>query len=144
MNRKSQPPRSICPISCALEIIGDKWSLLILRDIIYKRKRGFREFLASSESIASNILSDRLKRLEACNIVLRRRDPDNKRRIVYTLTEKGLDLIPVTLELLRWGAKHEIENRDHDELIHRFEADPQNVVAEMRSALYQDGLSDTP
>ncbi|SFW28648.1 helix-turn-helix domain-containing protein [Nitrosovibrio sp. Nv17] len=143
MARKNQTPRSICPISCALEIIGDKWTLLILRDIIYKRKQGFREFLASSESIASNILSDRLKRLEACNIVLRRRDPDNKRRIVYSLTEKGLDLIPVTLELLRWGAKHETENRNHDELIHRFEADPGRVIAEMRSSLHQEGLSDT-
>lgn len=139
MDKQDQISRSACPISCALDIVGDKWTLLVLRDIIYKRKRSFREFLASPEKIATNILTDRLKKLEACNIVVRRQDPDSKRRILYSLTEKGMDLIPTTLELLRWGAKHEVENEKHDDLLQRFELNPKQLVAEIRSSLHMDG-----
>ena len=139
MDKQDQNSRSVCPISCALDIVGDKWTLLVLRDIIYKRKRSFREFLASPEKIASNILTDRLKKLEACKIVIRRQDPDSKRRILYSLTEKGMDLIPTTLELLRWGAKHEVENKKHDDLIQRFELNPEQLIAEIRSSLHMDG-----
>ena len=142
MDKQDQNSRSVCPISCALDIVGDKCTLLVLPDIIYKRKRSFREFLASPEKIASNILTDRLKKLEACKIVIRRQDPDSKRRILYSLTEKGMDLIPTTLELLRWGAKHEVENKKHDDLIQRFELNPEQLIAEIRSSLHMDGVSE--
>jgi DNA-binding HxlR family transcriptional regulator len=104
---KDQTKRSSCPVSCALDILGDKWTLLVIRDIMFKRKQYFRDFLASPEKIASNILSDRLKKLEECNIILRQRDPVNARRVIYTLTEKGQDLSPAIQELLRWGTKHD-------------------------------------
>ena len=104
---KDQVRRSSCPVSYALDILGDKWTLLVIRDIMIKRKQYFRDFLASPERIASNILSDRLRKLEECNIVLRQRDPVNARRVVYSLTEKGLDLSPAIQELLRWGAKYD-------------------------------------
>ncbi|HJT50629.1 MAG TPA: helix-turn-helix domain-containing protein [Nitrosospira sp.] len=107
---KDQVRRSSCPVSCALDILGDKWTLLVIRDIMIKRKQYFRDFLASPERIASNILSDRLRKLEECNIVLRQRDPVNARRVVYSLTEKGLDLSPAIQELLRWGAKYDPES----------------------------------
>src|SRR5687768_134121 len=107
---KDQTKRSSCPVSCALDILGDKWTLLVIRDIMFKRKQYFRDFLASPEKIASNILSDRLKKLEECNIILRQRDPVHARRVIYTLTEKGQDLSPALQELLRWGAKHDPES----------------------------------
>lgn len=135
MDKQDQIYRSLCPVSCALDILGDKWTLLVLRDIIFMRKRYFREFLVSSEKIASNILSDRLKKLEAADIILRRPDPHNERRIIYAVTEKGLDLIPTILELLRWGAKYEVENSKHDELIRQFDLNPQILIAEIRSSL---------
>lgn len=135
MDKQDQIYRSLCPVSRALDILGDKWTLLVLRDIIFMRKRYFREFLASSEKIASNILSDRLKKLEAADIILRRQDPHNERKIIYAVTEKGLDLIPTILELLRWGAKYEVENSKHDELIRQFDLDPQILIAKIRSSL---------
>ena len=121
---KDRIKRSSCPVSCALDILGDKWTLLVVRDIMFKRKHYFRDFLASPEKIASNILSDRLKKLEECKIVLRQRDPGNARRIIYTLTDKGLDLSPAILELLRWGAKHDPESNVSDCLMQS----PNNVI----------------
>jgi DNA-binding HxlR family transcriptional regulator len=116
---RDQFKRSSCPVSCALDVLGDKWSLLVIRDIMFMRKQYFRDFLTSPEKIASNILSDRLKKLEESNIVLRRRDPGNARRVIYTLTEKGLDLSPAIHELLRWGAKHEPASKAQELLTQR-------------------------
>jgi DNA-binding HxlR family transcriptional regulator len=135
MSAQISSHRSSCPVSCALDILGDKWTLLVLRDILLKRKRYFREFLTSPEKIASNILADRLKKLEVAGMILRRYDPNNGCKIAYTVTEKGTDLIPVILELLRWGAKHEVHNNGHDQLIERFERNPQEVITEIRSSL---------
>jgi DNA-binding HxlR family transcriptional regulator len=117
VGKPDQTKRSSCPVSCALDILGDKWTLLVIRDILFMQKRYFQDFLESPEKIASNILSDRLKKLEECNIVFRQRDPSNARRIIYTLTDKGLDLSPAILELLRWGAKHDPESNVSDCLI---------------------------
>jgi|SRR6185437_4556792 len=127
--------RSSCPVSCALDILGDRWTLLVIRDIIFKQKRHFGDFLTSPEKIASNILSDRLKKLEDCDIVLRRPDPANARRIIYTLTEKGFDLVPAILELLRWGVKHDPTSDAHENLIQRLEQDRAGLMAEIRSSL---------
>lgn len=135
MANQDQIYRSLCPVSCALDILGDKWTLLVLRDIIFIRKRYFREFLKSPEKIASNILSDRLKKLEMADIILRRQDPGNQRRIIYAVTEKGLSLAPTILELLRWGAEYVVVNSKHDELIRQFDLDPQKLIAEIRSSL---------
>jgi DNA-binding HxlR family transcriptional regulator len=99
--------RSDCPISVALEAVGDTWSLLIVRDLMFKGRNGFNEFLGSEEQIATNILSDRLERLEDVGIVMKQRDPDDTRRFIYRLTEKGIDLAPVLTEMIVWAAKHE-------------------------------------
>jgi DNA-binding HxlR family transcriptional regulator len=135
MSSQVQSHRSSCPVSCALDILGDKWTLLVLRDILFTRKRYFREFLTSPEKIASNILADRLKKLEAAGMILRRYDPSNGCKIAYTVTEKGIDLIPAILELLRWGAKHEVANNKHDQLIEQFDRNPQEAIAEIRLLL---------
>lgn len=104
----ASPRRSGCPISIALELLGDSWSLLIVRDLMFKGRRTFNEFLAGGEGIASNILADRLRRLEASGIVVRSADPSDRRRSLYKLTRKGIDLAPVLIELVVWSASHEV------------------------------------
>ncbi len=99
--------RSGCPISIALELLGDAWSLLIVRDLMFKDRRAYNDFLAGGEGIASNILADRLRKLEAANIIEKRRDPQDARRFVYRLSPKGIDLAPVLVELVVWSARHE-------------------------------------
>ena len=103
---KRTEPRSGCPINFSLEILGDTWSLLILRDIIYFGKQTYNEFLDSDEHIAPNILAARLKRLQGSGLLTRKPHPRDKRKEVYELTEDGLELIPVLLEMANWGAKY--------------------------------------
>lgn len=103
----SNARRSGCPISIALEMLGDAWSLLIVRDLMFKDKQTYNEFLQGGESIASNILADRLRKLEAAGIVERRRDAADARRFIYRLTSKGIDLAPALVELVIWSARHE-------------------------------------
>jgi len=98
--------RSGCPVNAALELLGDRWSLLIVRDMMVRGYRTFREFQRSGEGIATNILSDRLHKLETGGILLREAATDG-RSTNYRLTEKGIALAPVLLELLIWGAHHE-------------------------------------
>jgi DNA-binding HxlR family transcriptional regulator len=99
--------RSGCPVSVSLEIFGDRWSLLIIRDLMVRGYRTFKEFQQSGEGIATNILADRLQKLEAAKIITAQTEETDGRRINYRLTEKGIDLAPVLLELLLWGARHE-------------------------------------
>jgi DNA-binding HxlR family transcriptional regulator len=98
--------RSACPVSAALEVVGDKWSLLIVRDLMVRGYRTFREFQHSGEGIATNILADRLHKLEEGGILVRERATGDGRSTNYRLTEKGIALAPVLLELLIWGAHH--------------------------------------
>jgi DNA-binding HxlR family transcriptional regulator len=99
--------RSGCPVSLSLEIFGDRWSLLIVRDIMVRGFRSFKQFQQSGEGIATNILSDRLRKLEAAGIIQAQTEQNDSRRVNYRLTAKGIDLAPVMLELLLWGARHE-------------------------------------
>lgn len=99
-------PRSHCPVSLALDAIGDKWSLLILRDITLREKRRYHEFLNSEEGISTNILADRLARLERQGLISKSADPDDRRQFVYAPTQKGLDLLPVVFEMARWSLKY--------------------------------------
>ena len=99
--------RSGCPVSSALDLLGDRWSLLIVRDLMVRGYRTFREFQRAGEGIATNILSDRLQKLEAGGILGRERASEDGRSTHYRLTEKGIELAPVMLELLIWGAHHE-------------------------------------
>ena len=99
--------RSGCPVSVSLERFGDRWSLLIIRDLMVRGFRSFQQFQNSGEGIATNILADRLRNLEAAGIITAEVDETDRRRSSYRLTEKGIDLAPVMLELLIWGARHE-------------------------------------
>jgi DNA-binding HxlR family transcriptional regulator len=99
-------PRSGCPVSVSLEILGDRWSLLIIRDLMVRACRTFKDFQQSGEGIATNILAGRLKRLKGAGILYTEPDPMDGRRSNYRLTEKGIALAPVLLEMLVWGAQH--------------------------------------
>jgi DNA-binding HxlR family transcriptional regulator len=98
--------RSFCPINLALEVFGDRWTLLIVRDLMFAGKRHFRELLHSDEHIASNILADRLNMLVQQGIVTRSGDPSHKQKAVYSLTEKGISLLPILAQIGAWSLKH--------------------------------------
>ena len=102
----ASPPRSRCPINLSLEVIGDGWSLIVLRDIIFGGRRHFREILNNSlEGIASNILAARLKALVAAGLLTRAPDPTHRQKVVYSLTEAGIELVPVMAALGAWGRR---------------------------------------
>lgn len=103
MFMKSRGP-TICPIVYSLDLFGDKWTLVVLRDILIFDKTHFRQFLASKEKIASNILSDRLNMLIENEFLTKQRDPANKSAAMYLPTQKTLDLLPMILEMMKWGA----------------------------------------
>ena len=98
--------RSDCPISCSLDIFGDQWSLLIIRDVMLRGKVSYSEFLESEEKISTNILANRLSVLETENILWKEVSPANKSKFVYSLTQKGADLLPIVIEIMDWGAKY--------------------------------------
>jgi DNA-binding HxlR family transcriptional regulator len=102
MNSQAPVRRSSCPVASTLDLVGDRWTLLVLRDL-FGGKRRFDEFLGSPEAIATNILSERLARLERERLVVRARDPDDGRRILYELTARGRSLQPVLVALRDWG-----------------------------------------
>ncbi|UKB85566.1 helix-turn-helix transcriptional regulator [Chryseobacterium sp. MEBOG06] len=109
--------RSDCPISCSLEMWGDKWSLLIIRDLMIKKECTYGDFLKADEKIATNILASRLQNLMDDGIIGKRDHPDNKLKILYHLTEKGIDLIPIIVEINLWGDKYLTIPDDRKELL---------------------------
>lgn len=100
-------PRSGCPVSISLERFGDRWSLLIIRDLMVRSYRTFKDFQEAGEGIATNVLADRLRKLAAGGIITVEADDKDRRKLNYRLTEKGIDLAPVMLELLVWASRHE-------------------------------------
>jgi DNA-binding HxlR family transcriptional regulator len=95
--------RCDCPATCAIDIVGDKWSLVIIKQMLIEDKKTFKDFTESDEAIASNILSSRLKMLEGFNIIRKEKLPENKKTNIYTLTEMGLGLTPTIVELILWS-----------------------------------------
>ena len=108
--------RSGCPISSALDVIGDKWSLLIIRDMLVKHKKTFKEISNSDEKIAPSILSARLKLLESYKLIFKTKVPDNKKENIYLLTEKGIRLTPIIIEFSLWGNSNMREFNEIDDI----------------------------
>jgi DNA-binding HxlR family transcriptional regulator len=99
--------RSGCPINLTLEVLGDRWSLIVIRDLMFGNRRHFRELMArSEEGIASNILADRLKRLVGNGLLSKRDDPSHKQKAIYSLTEPAIQLVPVLAQMATWGRRH--------------------------------------
>lgn len=123
--------RSGCPVSISLELLGDRWSLLIVRDLMVRGLKTFKEFQESGEGIASNILTDRLRRLEEVGVIAAEAAEGDGRRVHYRLTERGIDLAPVLLDLLIWAARHETTSAP-PALVEQMEGDREGFLAEVR------------
>lgn len=127
--------RSECPISSALDIIGDKWSLLIVRDIIMNGKNTYNEFLKSAEKIATNVLADRLAMLETTGILTKEEHPDSKAKIYYKLTNKGIDLLPIIIELTLWADEYLPVSKDAIAYGKLLKKDKAAITKQMMTAL---------
>ena len=137
--KHTQHRRSDCPISFALEIFGDTWSLLIIRDIIYFGKKTYGEFLASDERIATNILASRLAKLEQQGILVKRPLGKDERKEGYFLTEKGLDLIPILVEMGNWSARYDPQTGAPPAWIECMAAQRERMLALMRETVSRGG-----
>lgn len=133
--KRATKRRSDCPLSLALDLFGDRWTLLVLRDLLFLKKRHFQDFLAAEESIASNILSARLRLLESTGMVTRHPDPGNARKIVYQPTDKAIDLVPALLELVRWSAEHDGQTKASPQFVARIRQEREVLAAEVRASL---------
>ena len=133
--------RSHCAVNYGVEIFGDRWSLLIIRDIVFVGKKTYGEFLKSEEGIATNVLASRLAFLEEQGILSRAPSPDDRRRDFYTLTEKGLDLIPLVLNIVLWSAKHDSKSyvRRRKEFVARLSQSPLQVSEEVKALVRNGG-----
>lgn len=131
MKIDSKKHQSGCLIAYGLDIFGDRWTLLIIRDMILYGKRTYSDFIAADEKIATNILAARLKLLEDEGIVTKSRDRDNRRSFIYTLTDKGLGLTSVVLEIARWSGDYLRQNKNQKDLVRRIDADRDGLIAEI-------------
>jgi DNA-binding HxlR family transcriptional regulator len=122
--------RSECPLNASVEMLGDRWSLLIIRDMMLRGWQTFKEFLEGYEGVATNILADRLRKLVANGILTAEPDPSDGRRLIYSLTAKGIDLAPVLTEMVLWAAAH--EDTGNQALIRQMRKDKQKFMAEVR------------
>jgi DNA-binding HxlR family transcriptional regulator len=127
--------RSQCPISSALDIIGDKWSLLIIRDIILSSKNTYNEFLKAEEKIATNVLADRLSMLESAEILVKEEHPDSKAKIFYRLSEQGIDLLPVLVEMILWSDKYLTISPQAKQFAKQLRKDKETVIKQISSGL---------
>lgn len=135
--RKSAPKRrSGCPLNASVEMLGDRWSLLIIRDMMLLGSKTFKEFLGSYEHIATNILADRLRKLEAYGILRAKRDPADGRKLIYKLTPKGIDLAPVLTEMVLWAGRH--EKTKNQALIRVMQRNKQKFLAQIRQCWEQN------
>jgi DNA-binding HxlR family transcriptional regulator len=131
-NMPGQRPkrRSECPLNASVEMLGDRWSLLILRDMMLRGFRTYKEFMECYEGIATNILADRLKKLLAYGIITAEPDPSDGRKLIYSLTAKGIDLAPVLTEMVLWAAAH--EETGNQALVRQMRADKGKFLAGVR------------
>jgi DNA-binding HxlR family transcriptional regulator len=140
MNRKTMyRRRSLCPISFSLEMVGDLWSLLIVRDLISFGRKTYGAFLASEEGIARNILATRLVQLEHKGILMKKPHPTDGRKDVYELTEKGLDLLPILLDLAQLGVNHEPETALAQAWLEKVTSDKEALIQLIRETLQEGG-----
>lgn len=122
--------RSDCPLNASVEMLGDRWSLLIIRDMMLRGFRSYKEFMECYEGIATNILADRLRKLMSYGIIRTEPDPSDGRKVIYRLTQKGIDLAPVLTEMVLWAAAH--EDTGNQALVQLMRADKKKFLAGVR------------
>ena len=128
--KRSTRRRSGCPLNASVEMLGDRWSLLIIRDMMLRGSKTYKEFLECYEGIATNILADRLRKLVAYGIITMEPDPSDGRRTIYLLTSKGIDLAPVLTEMVLWAAGH--EDTGNQALVRLMKKDKKQFLAAIR------------
>jgi DNA-binding HxlR family transcriptional regulator len=124
--------RSVCPLNASVEMLGDRWSLLILRDMMIWGFKTYKEFLGSHEKIATNVLADRLRRLQDYGIIASKPDPSDGRKLIYVLTAKGIDLAPVLAEMVLWASRH--EKTGNQQLIRQLKGNKERFIAHIRKS----------
>lgn len=127
--------RSECPISSSLDIWGDKWSLLIVRDLVFAKQCTYGDFLKSDEKIATNILASRLQMLETNGIITKQDHPESKAKVLYKLTEKGVDLLPIMIEINLWADKYFTLPKERREMLNEVKKDKEAFIREKAAAL---------
>lgn len=132
--------RSHCPINFALEHFGDKWSLLIIRDLLFKGKRHYNEFFESEEKVSTSVLGDRLKSLEEAGIISKGKDEVKKSRIKYSLTEKGIALLPVMVELIIWSGEFDHKTEASQDFLRQAKENKEDLLADLRKKLISEHL----
>jgi DNA-binding HxlR family transcriptional regulator len=130
MRKKKVKRRSECPLNASVEMLGDRWSLLIIRDMMLRGFQSYKEFMECYEGIATNILADRLRKLVANGIITAEPDPRDGRKLIYALTAKGIDLGPVMTEMVLWAAGH--EDTGNQALVKLMRADKEKFLASIR------------
>ena len=127
--------KSHCPINYAQESFGDRWSLLIIRDLMFKGKKYYGDFLSSDEKISTNILADRLDKLEVRGLITKTPDKNNRSKNIYKLTQKGVHLMPMLLEMIAWSAKYDNNTETPTEFMMRLNEDKESLIHELMASL---------
>jgi DNA-binding HxlR family transcriptional regulator len=131
VSKKAGPKRrSVCPLNASVEMLGDRWSLLIIRDMMLRGARSYKTFLECYEGIATNTLADRLRKLVDYGIITPEPDPSDGRKVIYSLTQKGIDLAPVLTEMVLWAARH--EHTGNQPLVRLMREDKEKFLAGVR------------
>jgi DNA-binding HxlR family transcriptional regulator len=132
--------RSHCPVNYALEHFGDKWSLLIIRDLMFKQKRHYNEFFESDEKVSTSVLGDRLKMLENSGIINKGIDDVKKSRIKYSLTQKGIDMLPFMIDMIVWSGFYDKHTEAGNDFIVQATKDRDNLIATIQDKLEKEHL----
>lgn len=135
--------KSHCPVNFTLEILGDPWSLLVLRDLVFFGKKTFKEFLESSERITTSVLTNRLANLELQGVLAKQPHPTDMRSSIYSLTEKGLGIVPMLLCMMEWGTTYDTKSTGHRkaEFVARIRAEQSNLSKEVQESLRKGGTA---
>jgi DNA-binding HxlR family transcriptional regulator len=134
----NQKRKSDCPINYALELFGDRWTFLIVRDMMLKGKHSYGDFLRSEEKIATNILADRLALLEQAEIIIKSPDLSHGSKYIYRLSRKGIDLLPILVELIMWSAKYDEESAVEKKFINLVKKNRETLLKEISSRLKEE------
>lgn len=127
--------KSDCPVHFALEVFGDAWTLLIIRDLMFKGRTSYTDFLRAGEGIATNVLADRLVRLEEDGIIAKAAGSGRGTANIYRLTPKGIDLLPIMLEIIRWSAQYDPKTAADRQFVRRLRRDRASLEAEVRAGI---------
>jgi len=124
-----------CPIRFAAGVLGDRWALVIIRDLMFKNRKYYGDFIAAGEGISTNILANRLLKLESAGVIEKSLDPEHGKRYIYALSEKGVALLPVFLSMMSWAAKYDNDTEMPAAFIKKLLADPQSLAKEIKANL---------